>query len=133
MTTRGKMWQAEVLEVLHRHQTPATAYDVLTVLRETHEKLAPTTIYRALSALTECGRVIRVESLNAFFLRQRGGQYQTSILSICDKCGSVEENASPEVLEQLSSVTSQSGFSPKRHVIEVHGVCESCSADKEQP
>ncbi|WP_305986006.1 Fur family transcriptional regulator [Roseibium sp. MMSF_3544] len=132
MNTRGEMWQAEILRVLNRHHTPISAYDVLETLRETHEKISPPTIYRALSALTKRGRVHRVESLNAFIACQCGQHQHTSILSICEDCGAVEESVAPKILKDLSSVIGKSGFSPMRHVIEVHGTCASCGSRKAQ-
>ncbi|MET1414436.1 transcriptional repressor [Roseibium sp. HPY-6] len=132
MITRGEMWQAEVLRVLHRSDAPVTAYEVLEVLRQTHGKVAPTTIYRALSTLTDCGRVHRVESLNAFIACQCDRHQHTSILSICEECGSVEESVAPELLDEISGLVSKSGFTPMRHVIEIHGMCGSCSVGKLQ-
>ncbi|MEM7026588.1 MAG: transcriptional repressor, partial [Pseudomonadota bacterium] len=87
---------------------------------------APTTIYRALSALTEQGRVHRLESLNAYIACQCDGHRQASVLSICDDCGIVEESVAPDVLKELSRLTGKSGFAARRHVIEVHGVCGTC-------
>lgn len=132
MITRGEMWQAEILRVLNRSHAPVTAYEVLETLRETHGKVAPTTIYRALSSLTDCGRVHRVESLNAFMACQCDRHQHTSILSICEECGSVEESIAPELLDEISGLVGKSGFSPMRHVIEVHGMCGSCSMRKLQ-
>ena len=120
--------QADVLAVLRRCGRPLSAYDVLDELRESHPRIAPPTIYRALAALRERGRVHRLESMNAFIACQFDGHAQASILSICDDCGTVEESVAPELLEGLSSVAGRSGFRPSRHVIEIHGLCASCGA-----
>ncbi|MEM1432308.1 MAG: Fur family transcriptional regulator [Pseudomonadota bacterium] len=128
MRTRGEQMQAEVLAVLRRRGAPLSAYDVLGELRAAHPKIAPPTIYRALGALRERGRVHRLESLNAYIARQGSAHQHASVLSICDNCGTVEESVAPDVLERLSQVVGQSGFSPVRHVIEVHGVCSACGA-----
>ena len=125
MNSRGEMWQAEILDVLRQRHGPVSAYDVLDTLRKDHEKISPPTIYRALSALTKRGHVHRIESLNAFMACKCGQHQHTSILSICEECGCVEESVAPDVLKELSSVIGKSGFSPMRHVIEVHGTCAS--------
>ncbi|WP_415714210.1 Fur family transcriptional regulator [Roseibium sp.] len=132
MTTRGEMWQAEILRLLRQNHAPVKAYQVLATLRKIHGKLAPTTIYRALSALQERGRVHRVESLNAFIACQSRRDKQPSILSICNECGSVEESVAPDLLNDLSNVIGETGFSPKRHVVELHGTCASCNSRKAQ-
>ena len=128
MSKRGEETQAEVLAVLRRHRGPLSAYDVLGELREDNPKIAPPTIYRALAALTERGRVHRLESLNAFIACQCDRHQHASILSICDDCGAVEESVAPDLLNELSDIIGVSGFAPMRHVIEVHGLCASCGA-----
>ena len=126
MSRRGEKVQAEVLAVLHRRRGPLSAYDILGELRVAHPKIAPPTVYRALAALRERGRVHRLESLNAFIACQGGRHRHASILSICDDCGIVEESVAPDLLKALSSIIGKSGFAPLRHVIEVHGLCASC-------
>ena len=54
-------------------------------------------------------------------------RYQhASVLLICDDCGAVDECVATDLLKVLSNIIGKSGFAPKRHVIEVHGVCGSC-------
>ena len=126
MSKRGEKMQADVLAILRKHARPLSAYEILAELREANPKIAPPTIYRTLSALTERGCVHRLESLNAFIACQCERHENASVLSICDDCGFVEENVAPELLKSLSSITGKSGFAPIRHVIEVHGLCASC-------
>lgn len=126
MLTRGEEMRAEVLGVLRRCSLPLSAYDVLLELRGAHPKLAPTTIYRALAALTEDGCVHRVESLKAYVACQCDTHKHASILSICDNCGKVEECMAPDFLEGVSGLVGETGFLALRHVIEVHGICADC-------
>jgi Fur family zinc uptake transcriptional regulator len=130
MRRRGEKLQAQVLAVLRRRGGPLSAYDILGTFREANPKVAPTTIYRALAALIEGGRVHRLESLNAYIACQCDRHQHASVLSICDDCGAVEESVAPDVLKEVSKVAGKSGFVPKRHVIEVHGVCEACRASE---
>ena len=128
MNQRGKRMQAEVLAVLRSHRAPMSAYEMLERLRHENPRLAPPTIYRALAALTDRGSVHRLESLNAFIACRRHRHRQASILSICNDCGDVEENVSPELLETLAGIAGKSGFAPARHVIEMHGQCAACDS-----
>lgn len=66
MRRRGERMQAEVPAVLCRRHSPLFACDVLGKFCETNSRIAPTTIYRALSALKECGRVHHLKLLNAY-------------------------------------------------------------------
>ncbi|MEM9523352.1 MAG: Fur family transcriptional regulator [Pseudomonadota bacterium] len=126
MGKQGEKMQSEVLAVLCRHRGPLSAYAVLEELRQSNPKIAPTTIYRALTALTERGRVHRLESLKAFIACQCDRHQHASILSICGDCGAVEESIAPDLLKELSGIAGKSGFAPMRHVIEIHGLCVSC-------
>ena len=128
MNKGGEAFQAQVLTVLRRRRGPLSAYDILGTFREANPKIAPTTIYRALAALTKRGHVHRLESLHAYIACQCDRHRHASVLSICDDCGAVEESVAPTVLKELSRVTGKSGFTSKRHVIEVHGVCGICEA-----
>lgn len=127
MNARGKRTQTAVLSVLRAHRGALSAYEVLAMLRQTHPTISAPTIYRALAALTELGRVHRLETLNAFIAAKHGGDHRASILSICDDCGTVEESVSPALLAELSRIARRSGFSTSRHVVEIHGRCASCS------
>ncbi len=126
MTKRGEKMQADVLATLRQRRGPLSAYDVLGELRQISPKIAPPTVYRALAALTKRGQVHRLESLNAFIACQCDQHQHASIFTICDDCGAVEECVAPALLDELSSIAGRSGFAPKRHVIEVHGLCVSC-------
>ncbi len=131
MGKRGTQMQAAVLSVLRQHERPLTAYEVLGALRQANPTLAPTTIYRALAALSEANHIHRLESLNAFIARKNSGD-QAAILSICGDCGVVEESVAPDLLADLSRVAGQSGFAALRHVIEIHGRCATCSGGAAQ-
>lgn len=122
-------WRAKTLEALKNHRKPMTAYDVLGELRQFNPKIAPPTVYRALSALAEDGLIHRLESLNAYVCCQKRDPQHTAILSICDDCGVVEECQSGDVMAALGKITNQVGFQTTRHVIELHGHCTSCQED----
>ena len=126
MGKRGEILQSQVFDVLNGADSPLSAYDVLGELRAVNPKIAPTTVYRALSALSEKGLVHRLESLNAYMACQHEDHQHEAVLAICDDCGTVEENVAPELLESLTHLTGKSGFAPSRHVVEIHGTCADC-------
>lgn len=126
MGKRGEIMQSQVFDVLSGADSPMSAYDVLGKLRAQNPKIAPTTVYRALNALNEKGLVHRLESLNAYMACRCEDHRHEAVLAICDDCGTVEENAAPELLESLTNLTGRSGFAPSRHVVEIHGICADC-------
>ncbi|MEM7546485.1 MAG: Fur family transcriptional regulator [Pseudomonadota bacterium] len=115
-----------VLEILRERQGPMTAYEILGELRAVNPKAAPPTVYRALKSLTDSGCVHRIESLNAFLLCQGAGHEGPPVMSICSDCGRVDESAPEGLLQELSGLAAKTGFTPKRHVVEVHGLCSDC-------
>ncbi|MEX0284777.1 MAG: transcriptional repressor [Paracoccaceae bacterium] len=127
MATRGERMQAHVLAVLQQNRRSLSAYDILGALRQSNPKLAPPTIYRALAALTENGKVHRLESLNSYVACDGHHADETRVLSICDDCGAVAETAAPDVMNDLSKLAATSGFVPSRHVVEMLGQCGDCA------
>jgi Fur family transcriptional regulator, zinc uptake regulator len=127
MQTRGMEMQKAVFQVLEENEKPMSAYDILKVLRASHARLAPTTIYRALHALCARGRAHRIESLNAFAARRSTAPCEAVILSICEDCGAVEETAAADLLNEVVRSVGRSGFAPSRHVVELHGHCRACA------
>lgn len=126
---RGKM-QEEVLEVLRKQDQPQSAYELLGQMREDNPSLAPMSVYRALSALTEKGEVHRLESLKSFVLCKHSDHDDGCLMAICEECGTVEEHIAPTLVSNVSAEAAKSGFAPKRHVIEVHGVCAGCRPEQ---
>lgn len=129
MAARTKLIQKQILATLKRRSRPASAYELLDELRGEYPKIAPMTVYRVLSTLIAGGKAHRVESMNAFIACQSQSDKSASILSICDDCGLVEATASHELVTDLSRLTKKTGFTPQRHVIEVHGQCVSCCGE----
>lgn len=119
--------QEQVLEALRQHRQPQSAYALLGHMRRDNPLLAPTSIYRALTALTEKGTIHRVESTKAFVVCKHGDHSAGCLLAICEECGAVEERLAPALIDDVSAEASKSGFAPKRHVIEVHGRCAHCA------
>lgn len=126
MSERAKKTQLEVLSALQARRCALSAYEILALLRQRNPKISAPTIYRALSALSDAGQVHRLETINAFVACKRGARCHSSVLSICDECGAVEESLAPSLLAELARVAGQSGFSVSRNVIEVHGHCAAC-------
>jgi len=120
--------QMDVLKVLSGCEKPMTAYQILQHLQRDEPDLAPPTIYRTLSSLTEQGRAHRLESLKAFVPCRCNHSERVPILAICEDCGSVEEYDGSDVLPKLSAMTQQNAFQAKRHIVEIHGQCKDCTA-----
>ncbi len=120
--------QFDVLTVLKACDRPMTAYQILEKLQVSEPDIAPPTVYRTLSALTDQGRAHRLESIKAFVPCRCTHVESVPVLAICEKCGSVEEHDGSGLLPKLTALTDQTAFRAERHILEIHGKCETCTS-----
>ena len=79
--------QDDVLSVLKACDRPMTAYQILERLQASEPDIAPPTVYRTLSSLTDQGRAHRLESIRAFVPCTCSHQNSVPVLAICGDCG----------------------------------------------
>lgn len=120
--------QRDVLKVLQKQGKPMTAYAILDEMKRAEPALAAPTIYRTLTALTEQGRAHKLESMKAFVPCRCDHAASVPVLAVCEECGTVEEHDGTPILPQLSAISAQSSFHATRHIVEIHGRCQSCAA-----
>ncbi len=120
--------QSDVLQVLRACDRPMTAYQILERLQADEPDIAPPTVYRTLSSLTDQGRAHRLESLKAFVPCRCDHAESVPVLAICSDCGSVEEHDGSVLQPALGDLLSDTAFHPERHIVEVHGHCGACRA-----
>lgn len=116
-----------VLAILRAARRPLGAYEILESMREGPRALAPPTVYRALDFLLEQGLVHKLESLHAFIGCTHPDHPHCSQFLICADCGRVTELEDEAVARSLTSAASESGFRPRRPVVELIGTCADCS------
>lgn len=118
----------DVLEVLYSDHRPLGAYDLVEGLsRLKSRRISPISVYRALDFLVEQGFVHRLSTRNAYIACGHGhGSNETVAFLICEKCGGVDEDASPGIGKALSALTTSNGFEPHQQMIEIIGLCEHC-------
>ena len=105
-----------------------TAYQILEKLQIAEPDIAPPTVYRTLSALTDQGRAHRLESIKAFVPCRCSHVESVPVLAICEDCGSVEEHDGSDLLPRLTALTDKNAFIADRHIVEIHGQCGTCAA-----
>lgn len=127
MRKQAAVRQSDVLNVLHVHDKPMTAYAILDHMKVDEPDLAAPTVYRALAALTGQGRAHKLESIKAFVPCRCNHASAVPVLAICEDCGTVEEYDGTNLLAELSTISAQSAFNATRHIVEIHGRCDGCS------
>lgn len=128
MRKRAAARQTDVLSVLKSCNRPMTAYQILERLQASEPDIAPPTVYRTLSALTDQGRAHRLESIKAFVPCRCNHVESVPVLAICEDCGSVEEHDGSDLLPKLTALTERNAFRADRHIVEIHGLCGTCAA-----
>jgi Fur family transcriptional regulator, zinc uptake regulator len=118
-----------VLEIVAGGHAAIGAYEIINRLSNAQgHAAAPISVYRALEFLRQHGLVHRVESLNAYFACPSAGGFHAAQLLICRRCRTVAEIKSPEIEEAIAAGAEWAGFAVTSRVVEIGGLCSSCSA-----
>jgi Fur family transcriptional regulator, zinc uptake regulator len=117
----------QVLEILTTAGRPLGAYEILDAMREGARMLAPPTVYRALDFLLEQGLIHKLESLHAFVGCHHPDHPHASQFLICTGCGMVTELEDEAIIRSLTTAARESGFKPRRPLVEVMGTCADCA------
>lgn len=118
-----------VFELICSSKKASSAYELLEDLKQSEPQAKPPTVYRALDFLLEQGFIHRVESTNSFIsCCSCNANKHFSHLLICDECGNVIELQDDSLIALLASNAEKHGFNIVNHVIESHGVCQTCSS-----
>ena len=116
-----------VLELALAQSGVVKAYDVLAALQKERGQVAPPTVYRALDFLMAHGFVHRLETLNAYVpCPHPEAEAHGSQFLICEECQETLELDTSGIADRLRDQARQQGFQPRRHIVEVYGVCAKC-------
>lgn len=126
MRKKAVVRQSEVMGVLYGNSKPMTAYEILDQMKLGEHNLAAPTVYRALTALTNQGRAHKLESIKAFVPCRCNHKATIPVLAICGDCWTVKEYDGSGLLSKLSAISALSSLSATRHIVEIHGTCQSC-------
>ncbi|NOH80689.1 zinc uptake transcriptional repressor Zur [Vibrio sp. RE86] len=127
LTTQRK----RVFELICASPKASSAYELLEELKQSEPQAKPPTVYRALDFLLEQGFIHRVESTNSYIqCCSCNANKHFSHLLICDNCGNVIELQDDSLVALLANNAKEHGFTINNHVIESHGICQSCSTDE---
>jgi Fur family zinc uptake transcriptional regulator len=118
----------EIVAILADLAKPVGAYEIMDHLAKVKGRaVAPPTVYRTLDFLVENGFVVKIESKQAYIACDDPGHHHHGILLICTGCGRSTEIDNAEVDKILIETASASHFHLQRQVVEIEGICQSCS------
>jgi Fur family ferric uptake transcriptional regulator len=97
-------------------------------LRAGGDKVGLATVYRTLQAMLESGEVDAVRSDDGETLYRKCGPRHHHHL-VCRNCGLTVELDGPSVERWATKAADDNGFTDVKHVVELFGLCASCSAE----
>ncbi len=116
----------DVLDCVAQSHSAVGAYDIIERMASRGPRPAPITVYRALDFLEAHGLVHKIESRNAFVACTHPHEGQPAALLVCEHCGLVAELDAPKVFGALEAAAQSQGFTVRRSVVELSGVCRAC-------
>ena len=120
--------RANALRLIAAADRPVKAYELLDLMKATHDAAAPPTVYRALEFLLEHGFIHKLASINAFVgCHHPGGELHAVPFLICDNCHAAVELEDEQIVESLDARARALGFVPQAQTLEVHGLCAVCA------
>ncbi|MFI6294423.1 Fur family transcriptional regulator [Nonomuraea sp. NPDC050790] len=123
MTTR----RDAVHDTLRRSEGFRSAQDVYAEMRQDGAKIGLTTVYRALQALADGGKVdvLRTDEGESVYRACATDDHHHHL--VCRRCGRTVEVAGPAVERWAEAVGRDHGFTEITHTVEVFGTCAGCS------
>ena len=120
--------RANALRLIADAGRPVKAYELLDLMKATHDAAAPPTVYRALDFLLEHGFIHKLASINAYVGCHHPGSASHAVpFLICDRCQSAIELEDESIVGALDARARALGFAPQAQTLEVHGLCAKCA------
>ena len=121
----------QVLICLLEAQGAVKAYDLIEMLHKTRKRFTPpSTIYRTLDFLVDCGLVHRIASINSYLPCTCQHHENSLLLFVCSRCKKAQEMDDPELYVALKKRFGELGMALENGSIEMQGICHACSQEE---
>lgn len=122
-------WQRErVREALSESAGFVSAQDLHAIIRD-DTGIGLATVYRALAGLAKTGEADSLQSPEGENLYRACATDAHHHHLICRRCGRTVEIEATAVEKWARDVAAENGFTDAEHVVDIFGVCATCSAD----
>ena len=121
-------WQRDAVRgALKTRETFVSAQELHASLRDSGTSIGLATVYRALADLAGEGEadLLQQEGESLYRACTPGNHHHHLI---CRSCGLTVEIEADPVEEWAKSIAAKHGFSDPQHIVDVFGLCVSCSA-----
>lgn len=131
-TASGEQWtdlRAQLFDELARSEDPASAYDMAERLSaRTARRISANSVYRILDLFVAKDLARRIESRNAYVVNTHPSCAHDCIFLICEQCSRISHLDDDSLAQSMRTRARESGFSPRRPVLELLGLCKNCQA-----
>lgn len=103
------------------------AYDLAAmVMRSEFGQVAPSSVYRVVSAFQKLGLVRRIESRQAYLLTDGVSEAGFDIFLLCECCDNIATAHDATLENILAQKVDVQGFTLATRIVEISGVCRLC-------
>ncbi len=118
-----------VLEIIAASHTAIGAYQIMDRLSPQQRRPAPVSVYRALDFLIAQRLVHRLASRNAYVACVAPRAPHGAQFLICRRCGTIGEVCNNHVEDAIAQAAHGADFAMTACLVEVEGLCASCSRE----
>ncbi len=106
------------------------AEDLIHRLLASGAPVSRATVYRTLDILEECGLVKKIRQTDTRHHYEKAFGLEHHDHLFCEGCGQVIEFRVDEIEQMQDDVCRKYGFQPRRHSLQIYGICRECLARK---
>lgn len=122
-------WQRDrVRAALSENPGFVSAQDLHAALRDENTGIGLATVYRALATLAASGEADQLQSPEGEAIYRACSSTGHHHHLICRSCGTTVEIQATDVEEWAQRTASEHGFTQAEHVVDIFGLCMTCSA-----
>lgn len=125
LTQQRRAVLGKLLEV----SSPATAYELLDLIKPEDASITPASVYRSLDFLVEMGLVHRLDSTKSFVACEHPDHPHAGQFLVCRECGIVVEAEDKRVIRAAENLSERHGFTLDHRTVELIGLCGACRSE----
>jgi Fur family zinc uptake transcriptional regulator len=135
LASQGLQWtdlREIMFDALAQSGRPVSAYDVADrVSAVAGRRIAANSVYRILDLFVANNLAKRVESRNAYVVNVHPSCSHDCIFVVCEQCGRIDHMDDDRLANSMRERAMTAGFTPRRPVLELIGLCSACNAAPE--
>jgi Fur family ferric uptake transcriptional regulator len=119
-----------IVNVFLRQEGHLTADDLYDLIKREDQKISRATVYRTLQWMVDAGIARRVDFGEGRFRFEHAYRHPRHFHLICRQCQQSYEFLSSDIESLVEEVAATRRFTAQESVIQIYGICESCSAGR---